>query len=146
LLIVCGMSSTESDERYEVVVKHDMKGVLHMGSFKTLSQARAFLFDHWKKLPGERAMKDIEYGGAIYDKHDGRRRVLVFTAILGHPDGFRQVGDVSYYQYSNRLASGWGWDKGDYEVAFRNGRVVSYGATGIRPNPVQRHTVTVTRF
>jgi outer membrane protein assembly factor BamE (lipoprotein component of BamABCDE complex) len=68
------------------------------------------------------------------------------TAILGHPDGFRQVGDVSYYQYSNRLASGWGWDKGDYEVAFRNGRVVSYGATGIRPNPVQRHTVTVTRF
>ena len=80
MLIVCGMSSTESDERYEVVVKHDMKGVLHMGSFKTLSQARAFLFDHWKKLPGERAMKDIEYGGAIYDKHDGRRRVLVLGA------------------------------------------------------------------
>jgi outer membrane protein assembly factor BamE (lipoprotein component of BamABCDE complex) len=68
------------------------------------------------------------------------------TAILGHPDGFRQVGDVSYYQYSNRLTSGWGWDKGDYEVAFRNGRVVSYGATGIRPNPVQRQTVTTTRF
>jgi hypothetical protein len=76
LLIVCRMSSTESDERYEVVVKHDMKAVLHMGSFKTLSQARAFLLDHWKKLPGERAMKDIEYGGAIYDKHEGRRRVL----------------------------------------------------------------------
>ena len=64
------------------------------------------------------------------------------TAILGHPDGFRQVGD----EYSNRLTSGWGWDKGDYEVAFRNGRVVSYGATGIRPNPVQRQTVTTTRF
>ena len=30
------------------------------------------------------------------------------TAILGHPDGFRQVGDTSYYQYSNRLTSGWG--------------------------------------
>jgi SmpA / OmlA family len=68
------------------------------------------------------------------------------TATLGHPDGFRQVGDVSYYQYSNRLTSGWGWDKGDYEVAFRNGRVISYGAVGIRPNPVQHHTVTTTRF
>jgi outer membrane protein assembly factor BamE (lipoprotein component of BamABCDE complex) len=68
------------------------------------------------------------------------------TAVLGHPDGFRQVGDVSYYQYSNRLTSGWGWDKGDYEVVFRNGKVISYGATGIRPNPVQRSTVTVTRI
>ena len=68
------------------------------------------------------------------------------TAILGHPDGFRQAADMSYYQYSNRLTSGWGWDKGDYEVAFRNGRVVSYGATGIRPNPVQRHVVTETSF
>ena len=63
------------------------------------------------------------------------------TAIFGHPDGFRQVGDVSYYQYSNGLTSGWGWDKGDYEVAFRNGRVVSYGPTGIRPNPVQPYEV-----
>jgi hypothetical protein len=74
------MSSTESDGRYQVVVKHDMKGVLHMGSFKTLSQARAFLLDHWKKLPGERAMKDIEYGGAIYDKHESRKRLLTLGA------------------------------------------------------------------
>jgi hypothetical protein len=68
------------------------------------------------------------------------------TAILGHPDGFRQLGDVSYYQYSNRLTSGWGWDKGDYEVAFRNGKVIGYGPTEIRPNPVQRHVVTHTTF
>ena len=68
------------------------------------------------------------------------------TTILGHPDGFREAGDVSYYQYSNRLTSGWGWDKGDYEVAFRNGKVIGYGATEIRPNPVQRHTVTATRL
>jgi hypothetical protein len=67
-------------------------------------------------------------------------------AILGRPDGFRQVGDVTYYQYSNRLTSGWSWDKGDYEVAFRNGRVASYGPTGIRPNPVQRQVVTETRL
>jgi SmpA / OmlA family len=68
------------------------------------------------------------------------------TAILGRPDGFREVGDVSYYQYSNRLTSGWEWDKGDYEVVFRNGRVISYGATGIRPNPVQHQIVTTTKF
>jgi hypothetical protein len=68
------------------------------------------------------------------------------TAILGHPDGFREIGDVSYYQYSNRLTSGWGWDKGDYEVAFRNEKVIGYGATEVRPNPVQRHVITHTRF
>ena len=68
------------------------------------------------------------------------------TAILGHPDGFRQVGDVSYYDYSNRLTSGWGWDKGDYEVAFRNEKVIAYGPTQIRPNPVQRHAITTTHF
>jgi outer membrane biogenesis lipoprotein LolB len=67
-------------------------------------------------------------------------------AVLGNPDGFRQVGDVSYYQYSNRLTSGWSWDKGDYEVAFRNGKVIGYGPTAIRPNPVQRQVVTETRF
>ena len=56
------MSSTESDERYEVVVKHDMKGVLHMGSFKTLSQARAFLMARWAELPVERGMAQIDCG------------------------------------------------------------------------------------
>jgi len=74
------MSSTESDERYEVVVKHDLKGVLHMGSFKTLNQARKFLFDHWKELPRGDALRGIDYGAAIYDKHDSRRRVLMLGA------------------------------------------------------------------
>ena len=47
LSIICDMGSTESDERYEVVVKHYLKGVLHMGSFKTTNQARAFLMARW---------------------------------------------------------------------------------------------------
>ena len=38
------IGSTESDKRYEVVVKHYSAGVLHMASFKTRNQAHAFLW------------------------------------------------------------------------------------------------------
>jgi hypothetical protein len=79
LSIICDMGSTESDERYEVVVKHDLKGVLHMGSFKTLNQARKFLFDHWAEMP-DRETVHIDCGAAIYDKHDSRKRILTLGA------------------------------------------------------------------
>src|SRR5437867_10993382 len=37
------MNSNENDESYEVVVKHDLIGVLHNASFQTLNQAYAYL-------------------------------------------------------------------------------------------------------
>ena len=73
------MNSNENDEPYEVVVKHDLIGVLHNASFQTLNQAYAYLRACWAKLPVDRDI-DIHFGGAIYDEHNSRERVLAFGA------------------------------------------------------------------
>ena len=72
--------STESNEHYEAIVKHCLKGVLHIGSFETFDQARAYLVYCWAKLPVERRFIQIDCGAAIYDKHDFRKRVLTLGA------------------------------------------------------------------
>jgi hypothetical protein len=77
LLIICDMSSTGSDERYEVVVKHYLKGLLHMAAFKTERQAHAFLMARWAELPVERGKADIDCGAAIYDKQSGKRNLTL---------------------------------------------------------------------
>jgi hypothetical protein len=73
------MNSNENAEPYEVVVKHDSIGVLHNASFQTLNQAHAYLRACWAKLPVESDIY-IQFGGAIYDKHNSRKRVLTFGA------------------------------------------------------------------
>lgn len=73
------MNSNENDESYEVVVKHDLIGVLHNRSFQTFSEAYAYLRACWAKLPVDCDI-DIRFGGAIYDKHSSRERVLAFGA------------------------------------------------------------------
>jgi hypothetical protein len=73
------MNSNENDEPYEVVVKHDLIGVLHNASFQTLNQAYAYLRACWAKLPVDRDI-NIQFGGAIYDKHNSWERVLAFGA------------------------------------------------------------------
>lgn len=74
------ISSTESDERYEVVLKHYSTGVLHRASFKTLNRAHAFLMARWNGLPVDSGRTQIECGAAIYDKHESRRRLLTLGA------------------------------------------------------------------
>jgi hypothetical protein len=74
------MISTASDERYEVVVKHVVKGVLHMGSFKTFEQALNYLRDSWATLNIERHLTQINCSGAIYDKYDSGSRVFLIGA------------------------------------------------------------------
>ena len=51
---------------------------------------------------------------------------------LGNPDGFQRNGDYEALRYSNRLISGWSWDRADYNVILRNGRVVEYGPGQVR--------------
>jgi hypothetical protein len=80
LLIICDMSSTEGDERYEVVVKHYLKGVLHRASFKTGDQARDFLMARWAELPVKRGEANIDCGAAIYDTHESRKRIFTLGA------------------------------------------------------------------
>ena len=53
-------------------------------------------------------------------------------AILGNPDGFQRSGDYEALRYTNRLISGWSWDRADYNVILRSGRVVEYGSGEVR--------------
>lgn len=75
------MIPTQNDERYEVVVKHDVKGVLHMGSFKTFEQALDYLRDCWAHLNIARHLIQINCSAAIYDRHDFGSRVF----LIGKP-------------------------------------------------------------
>ena len=54
--------------------------------------------------------------------------------ILGRPDGDRSVGDSEAMTYSNRLMSGWSWDRADYHVVLINGLVSAYGPGVVRQN------------
>ena len=40
---------------------------------------------------------------------------------LGEPDGYRRNGDYEALQYTNRLISGWSWDRTDYTVILEKG-------------------------
>ena len=74
------MNPTECDERYQVVMRHYLRDILHMASFNTLDQAHAYLRACWAKLPVDRDMIEIQCGAAIYDQHNSRKRVLVLGA------------------------------------------------------------------
>ena len=53
-------------------------------------------------------------------------------ATLGQPDGFKRSGDAEALQYTNRLISGWSWDRTDYTVILENGHVTQYGPGQVR--------------
>jgi hypothetical protein len=52
--------------------------------------------------------------------------------VLGNPDGFQRSGEYEALRYTNRLISGWSWDRADYNVVLRNGRVAEYGPGQVR--------------
>lgn len=76
------IGSTESNKRYEVVVKHYSAGVLHVASFKTLNQACTFLTARWNELPIDSGRTQIECGAAIYDQGEVRKRLLTLGADI----------------------------------------------------------------
>ena len=53
--------------------------------------------------------------------------------ILGSPDGFQRTGEYEALRYTNRLLSGWSWDRADYTVILKGNRVLEYG-----PGPVRQ--------
>jgi hypothetical protein len=53
-------------------------------------------------------------------------------ATLGNPDGFLRKGDYEALRYTNRLISGWSWDRADYNVILQDGRVIAYGPGQVR--------------
>ena len=62
-------------------------------------------------------------------------------ATLGNPDGFQRSGDYEALRYANRLISSWSWDRADYNVILRDGRVVEYGAGQVRQRDLNTNTL-----
>jgi hypothetical protein len=56
--------------------------------------------------------------------------------VLGKPDGFKQSGDYTVYKYTNRLISGWSWDRADYSFIFKGNSLIEYGAGEVREKNV----------
>jgi SmpA / OmlA family len=53
-------------------------------------------------------------------------------ATLGRPDGYQSEGEYEVLKYTNKLVSGFSWDKADYYAILRNGKLVEYGAGQVR--------------
>ena len=89
----------ESDKRYKVVVKHYLKGVLHMAYFDDHDKAHAWLEGRWAESAKRSEAKDAvdradfqsSCGGAIFDKHESGKRVY----LLGAPYLFEKDQDGS---------------------------------------------------
>lgn len=52
--------------------------------------------------------------------------------VLGDPDGFQRSGDYEAMKYNHRLVTGWAWDRADYNVILKEGKVVEYGQGQVR--------------
>ena len=61
----------------------------------------------------------------------GMNRTQV-NEIMGAPDGYQQQSGYEILKYANRLMSGWGWDRSDYYVLLKDGKVAEYGNGVVR--------------
>lgn len=62
---------------------------------------------------------------------------------MGRPDGYSEQDGYQVLTYKNRLMSGWSWDRADYQVLLRDGRVVQYGPGTVRQNQANTGLVIV---
>src|SRR5262245_60775009 len=65
--------------------------------------------------------------------HEGMSKKEVISE-LGNPDGFKRTGEYEALTYTNRLISGWSWDRTDYTIILQNGRVTEVGTGQVRQN------------
>lgn len=56
--------------------------------------------------------------------------------VLGKPDGYKEVNEYIVYRYTNRLISGWSWDRADYSFIFKQNKLVEYGAGEVRERSI----------
>lgn len=69
------------------------------------------------------------------------------VGILGRPDGFRTEGDYTILKYTNRLISGWSWDRADYYVILKDDQVTEYGPGEVREKNVGGiHTIFIHQY
>ena len=72
-------------------------------------------------------------GQSVQQLAPGMSRAEV-VSIMGSPDGVQANGNVEVLKYANRLMSGFSWDKTDYFVTLRDGRVEGFGNGEVRQN------------
>jgi hypothetical protein len=65
-------------------------------------------------------------------------------ATLGRPDGYQSSGDYEILKYTNKLVSGFSWDKADYYAILRDGRLVEYGAGQVRQDESHKFVIVKT--
>ena len=67
------------------------------------------------------------------------------VGVLGRPDAVRSNGPYEQLEYTHRLITGWSWDRSDFKVILKNGRVVEFGHGEVRdrsPQVVYMHSDT----
>ena len=52
--------------------------------------------------------------------------------MLGRPDGVQKSGKYEALKYAHRLVTGWAWDRADYNVILKDGKVIEYGPGEVR--------------
>ncbi|MGF6265225.1 hypothetical protein OKW34_000246 [Paraburkholderia youngii] len=70
-------------------------------------------------------------GQKMGDIHEDMSKSEV-VSVLGNPDGYQRSGDYEALRYTDRLISGWSWNRTDYTVVLRLGRVSEYGPGQVR--------------
>lgn len=79
-------------------------------------------------------------GERIRNVQEGMTKNEVISQ-LGQPDGFSRSGNYEALQYTNRLISGWSWDRTDYTVILKDGVVVEYGPGEVREREPNTNTL-----
>jgi hypothetical protein len=59
------------------------------------------------------------------------------VGILGRPNAVRSNGAYEQLEYTHRLITGWSWDRSDFKVILRDGRVVEFGHGEVRDRTPQ---------
>lgn len=81
-------------------------------------------------------------GESISRLGPGMNRAQV-DAVMGSPDGYQQRDGYEILKYSNRLMSGWSWDRSDYFILMKDGQVVEYGNGEVRERSPNTGTLVV---
>jgi hypothetical protein len=81
-------------------------------------------------------------GERMQSVHEGMWKDEVVSA-LGNPDEVQRIGEYEVLRYTNRLISGWSWDRTDYNVILRGGRVVEYGPGQVRQRDPNTDTLVI---
>jgi hypothetical protein len=54
------------------------------------------------------------------------------VGMLGRPDAVRSSGPYEQLEYTHRLITGWSWDRSDFNVILKDGKLVEFGHGEIR--------------